>query len=81
MTPQTELGADVTVDSRGAGCPGPLMGLVGEVHNAEQGAVVRLLSDNERSLGDVPGWAEEAGNDLAGVVDGKKHHGFYLEKV
>jgi TusA-related sulfurtransferase len=42
---------------------------------------VRLLSDNEQSLGDVPEWAEEAGNDLVEVVEGDEHHEFYVEKA
>jgi TusA-related sulfurtransferase len=81
MTPQTDIEADATVDSRGAACPGPLMDLIGKMRDVDQGAVVRLLSDNEQSLGDVPEWAEEAGNDLVEVVEGDEHHEFYVEKA
>jgi len=81
MTPQTDIEADTTVDSRGAACPGPLMDLIGKMRDVDQGAVVRLLSDNEQSLGDVPEWAEEAGNDLVEVVEGDEHHEFYVEKA
>ncbi len=81
MTPQTDIEADATVDSRGAACPGPLMDLIGKMRDVDRGAVVRLLSDNEQSLGDVPEWAEEAGNDLVEVVEGDEHHEFYVEKA
>jgi TusA-related sulfurtransferase len=81
MTPQTDIKADATVDSRGAACPGPLMDLIGKMRDVDRGAVVRLLSDNEQSLGDVPEWAEEAGNDLVEVVEGDEHHEFYVEKA
>ena len=81
MTPQTDIEADATVDSRGAACPGPLMDLIGKMRDVDQGAVVRLLSDNEQSLGDVPEWAAEAGNDLVEVVEGDEHHEFYVEKA
>jgi Predicted redox protein, regulator of disulfide bond formation len=80
MVPQTDIEADATVDARGAACPGPLMDLIGKVRDVESGAVVRLLSDNEQSLGDVSEWTEEAGNDLLEVVEGDDHHEFYVEK-
>lgn len=81
MTSQTDIEPDATVDSRGAACPGPLMDLIGKMRDVDQGAVVRLLSDNEQSLGDVPEWAAEAGNDLVEVVEGDEHHEFYVEKA
>ena len=81
MMSQTDVEPDATADSRGAACPGPLMDLIGKMRDVDQGAVVRLLSDNEQSLGDVPEWAEEAGNDLVEVVEGDEHHEFYVEKA
>ena len=80
MASQIDIEADTTVDARGAACPGPLMDLIGKMRDVESGAVVRLLSDNEQSLGDVPEWAEETGNELLEVVEGDGHHEFYVEK-
>ncbi|MEF8901989.1 MAG: sulfurtransferase TusA family protein [Halovenus sp.] len=77
-------GADInpaeTVDARGATCPGPLMDLIGRIRDVERGTVVRLLSDNEQSLTDVPEWAEEAGNELLAVEETDDHYEFYVEK-
>lgn len=73
--------ADVTVDARGASCPGPLMDLIGEMRDAEAGTVVALLSDTEQSLTDVPEWVEESGNDLRAVEEGDTHTEFYVEKT
>ena len=77
---QRDIEQDETVDARGAACPGPLMDLIGQIRTVESGSVVRLLSDNDQSLTDVPEWAEEAGNDLLAVEEGEDHHEFYVEK-
>jgi TusA-related sulfurtransferase len=81
MTTETEIESESTVDARGAACPGPLMDLIGAIRSAESGAVIRLLSDNEQSLTDVPEWAEEAGNELLAVEELDDHNAFYVEKA
>jgi len=80
-TPMTDIQPDETVDARGAVCPGPLMDLIGAIRSAESGDVVRLLSDTDGSLTDVPEWAEEAGNELLSVEELDDHHAFYVEKT
>mgnify|MGYP006279971677 CR=1 FL=1 len=77
----TDIEPDDTVDARGAACPGPLMDLIGAVRGADSGDVVRLLSDSDGSLTDVPEWAEEAGNELIAVEEGDDHNAFYVEKA
>ena len=77
----TDIEPDDTVDARGATCPGPLMDLIGKIRSAESGDVVRLLSDSEGSLTDVPEWAEEAGNELLAVEELDDHNAFYVEKA
>jgi tRNA 2-thiouridine synthesizing protein A len=77
----TDIEPDTTVDARGAACPGPLMDLIGAIRGADSGAVIRLLSDNEQSLTDVPEWAEEAGNELLEVEEHDDHTAFYVENA
>lgn len=77
----TDIEPDDTVDARGAACPGPLMDLIGKIRSAESGDVIRLLSDNDQSLTDVPEWAEEAGNELLAVKERDDHNEFYVEKA
>ena len=77
----TDIEPDETVDARGAACPGPLMDLIGQIRDAEAGDVVRLLSDTDQSLTDVPEWAEEAGNELLAVEELDGHNAFYVEKA
>ncbi|ELZ39057.1 SirA family protein [Halorubrum saccharovorum DSM 1137] len=57
------------------------MDLIGNVRSAESGDVIRLLSDTDQSLTDVPEWAEEAGNELLGVEELDDHNAFYVEKA
>jgi len=77
----TDIEPDDTVDARGAACPGPLMDLIGAIRGAESGDVLRLLSDNDQSLTDVPEWAEEAGNELLTVEERDDYTAFYVEKA
>jgi len=77
----TAIEPDETVDARGAACPGPLMDLIGAIRSADSGAVIRLLSDSEGSLTDVPEWAEEAGNELLEIEEHDDHTAFYVEKA
>ncbi|MFW6000093.1 MAG: sulfurtransferase TusA family protein [Halorubrum sp.] len=77
----TEIAPDDTVDARGAACPGPLMDLIGAIRSAESGDVVRLLSDSDGSLTDVPEWVDEAGNELLAVEELDDHNAFYVEKA
>ncbi|USZ68503.1 sulfurtransferase TusA family protein [Halorussus salilacus] len=77
----TDIEPDETVDARGAACPGPLMDLIGKTRSAESGDVIRLLSDSEQSLTDVPEWVEEAGNELLAVEEPDDHYEFYVEKA
>ncbi|HMB51630.1 sulfurtransferase TusA family protein [Natronoarchaeum rubrum] len=77
----TDIDPDDTVDARGAACPGPLMDLIGKIRSAEPGDVIRLLSDADQSLTDVPEWAEEAGNELLAVEELDDHTEFYVEKA
>ena len=66
--------ADRTVDARGAACPGPLMELIGAFRDAESGAVVALLTDEEQSLTDVPEWVAESGNEVLDTEDLGTHY-------
>ena len=77
----TDIEPEETVDARGAACPGPLMNLIGAIRSAESGDVVRLLSDSDGSLTDVPEWADEAGNELLAVEELDEHNAFYVEKA
>ena len=72
---------DVTVDSRGATCPGPLMDLIGKIRSVDTGTVIELLSDNDQSTVDVPEWAEESGNEVLGIEELDDHYAIYVRKA
>ena len=64
-----EVEVDVTLDSRGATCPGPLMDLIGRVKTADAGTVFELQTTDSSSTHDVPEWIETAGHELLDVVE------------
>lgn len=69
MTDTTTIDVDETIDQRGAGCPGPLMALVGKVKKAEPGTTFELLTSDEGSKDDVPAWLDKAGHELLGIEE------------
>jgi len=77
---ETELEADVTVDSRGATCPGPMMDLIGKVQNVESGTVLELRTEDSGSKDDVPAWVEKAGHELLDTVDRGDYWSIYVKK-
>jgi TusA-related sulfurtransferase len=75
----TRIDADVTVDARGATCPGPLMDLIGKVKTVESGTVLELLTEERGSTTDVPEWAAKAGHELLDVVERDGYWAIYVE--
>jgi TusA-related sulfurtransferase len=69
----TDYEPDITVDSRGAGCPGPMMDLIGKMKTADSGAVLRLLTTERNSTDDVPEWLEKAGHELLDIEEVDDH--------
>jgi TusA-related sulfurtransferase len=76
---ETEFDPDITVDSRGATCPGPLMDLIGKVKEADTGTVIELQTTDNGSKSDVPEWLDEAGHDMLEVVDHDDYWSMYVE--
>lgn len=66
---ETDIEADVTIDARGATCPGPLMDLIGKMKTADAGTTFELLTSDSSSKNDVPEWVETAGHELLDVVE------------
>jgi TusA-related sulfurtransferase len=75
---QPDFDVDVTVDSRGATCPGPLMDLIGKVKGTDPGTVFELLTSDSSSKNDVPEWVEKADHELLEVVEHDDHWALYV---
>ena len=73
------LTPDTTVDSRGAGCPGPLMDLIARIKKAEPGTVIELRTSDTGSRSDVPEWLDKAGHDLLETVEHDDYWSIYVE--
>ncbi|MFB6075156.1 MAG: sulfurtransferase TusA family protein [Haloarculaceae archaeon] len=79
MTDSTQIEPDVTIDSRGATCPGPLMDLIGKVKQTDPGTVIELLTSDSSSKNDVPEWADQAGHEILDIVEHDDHWSIYVE--
>ncbi|WP_276257387.1 sulfurtransferase TusA family protein [Haloglomus litoreum] len=66
---QSDIEVDVTIDARGATCPGPLMDLVGEIRNGAVGTVYELQTNDSSSSHDVPEWVAQAGHETIDIVE------------
>lgn len=77
----TDVRADVTIDSRGATCPGPLMDLIGKVKTADVGTVFELQTSDSSSKNDVPEWIEKSGNELLDTVERDGYWSIYVKKT
>ena len=78
---ESEYQADVTIDSRGAGCPGPLMDLIGKIKTADSGTVFELQTTDSSSKNDVPEWVDKAGHELLGIEERDDYWAIYVEKA
>ncbi|MFD1586194.1 sulfurtransferase TusA family protein [Halorientalis brevis] len=70
---------DVTIDSRGSTCPGPLMDLIGKVKEVDAGTVIELQTSDSGSKGDVPEWIDEAGHEMLETVDNGDYWSMYVK--
>lgn len=75
---ETDIEPDVTIDSRGATCPGPLMDLIGRVKKAEKGTVFELQTTDNSSSHDVPEWVEKAGHELLTIEEHEDYWNIYV---
>ena len=70
---------DVTIDSRGATCPGPMMDLIGKVKEADSGTIIELLTSDSSSKNDVPEWVEETDHELLGIDEYDDYWRIYVQ--
>lgn len=78
---ETEIDADVTIDARGAACPGPMMDLIGKIKAVDAGTVIELQTSDRGSTNDVPEWVEKAGHDLLETIEHDDYWSVYVRKV
>ncbi|MBU0621787.1 MAG: sulfurtransferase TusA family protein [Gammaproteobacteria bacterium] len=73
--------AHVTLDIRGAVCPGPIVEAKKLLNGMQTGEVLRLVSDCPGVQSDIGGWASATGMTLLNTVEaGAGVHEFYIRK-
>ena len=72
--------ADQTLDTRGMGCPLPLLKAKKAFDTLESGQVLEISGTDPGSKNDFPNWAERTGNEYLGSIDEEGYYKFYLKK-
>jgi TusA-related sulfurtransferase len=68
------MSESMTVDARGAFCPGPLLELIGALKLAQIGDEIHVLSSDRGSVTDIPEWCKKVKHDFLGVTE---HKGYW----
>ncbi|BBE51450.1 Sulfurtransferase TusA [Ferriphaselus amnicola] len=75
------LNANVTLDIRGAVCPGPIIEAKKLLNGMQTGEVLKLVSDCPGVKTDIGGWASATGMTLLETLEsGAGIHEFYIRK-
>ncbi len=73
--------ANVTLDIRGAVCPGPIVEAKKLLNGMQVGEVLKLVSDCPGVQSDIGGWASATGMTLLETVEAAAGvHEFYIRK-
>lgn len=73
--------ANVTLDIRGAVCPGPIVEAKKLLNGMQDGEVLKLVSDCPGVASDIGGWASATGMTLLNTIEaGAGVHEFYIRK-
>ncbi|MBI5005910.1 MAG: sulfurtransferase TusA family protein [Nitrosomonadales bacterium] len=73
--------ANVTLDIRGAVCPGPIVEAKKLLNGMQNGEILRLVSDCPGVESDIGGWASATGMTLVeGIEPEPGVHEFYIRK-
>ena len=73
--------ANVTLDIRGAVCPGPIVEAKKLLNGMQDGEILRLISDCPGVQSDIGGWASVTGMTLLESVDAAPGtHEFFIRK-
>lgn len=77
-----EIKADATLDTKGLGCPMPLLKTKKAFDALQPGQVLEVVGTDPGSKNDFPNWADKTGNEYLGSVDVEEegYYRFYLKK-
>ena len=77
-TPDTE---PIVLDTLGLACPLPIIRLAVAVDDAEAGALIEILSDDEGAKVDIPVWCRLKRQEFLGRTDRERGWAFLVRKV
>ncbi|MFA5353206.1 MAG: sulfurtransferase TusA family protein [Thermodesulfovibrionales bacterium] len=72
---------DLSVDARGAACPGPLMELIKAMKSSDVGTVIEILSSEKGTTVDAPAWINKVGQEFIGVEEKDGYWSILVKKI
>lgn len=78
---EKELPANLSVDIVHLMCPIHLLELNESIKKIEVGQILKLITDYDRALEDVPKWCEVFGQEFLGVYEDGETYKFYIRRL
>ena len=69
------------IDGRTMAYPGPLMSLIGAMHEGDVGSAVEVLVADRESETDIPAWVHKAHHELIETIVDDSYTGFVVKRV
>jgi tRNA 2-thiouridine synthesizing protein A len=71
----------ITIDARGAFCPGPLMELIAALKTRQIGDEIEILSSDKGSVTDIPEWCKKVKHECLGVDEKEGYWSVLVRKA
>ena len=75
-----KLKSDRVVDTRGTACHGSLQAVKQAIADVPDGGIMEILSSDEGTKSEVPGWAVESGYQYLGNFEESGYFTIYVKK-
>ncbi len=75
-----EITADVVVDSRGVGCPGPILAAKKNIGKIPVSGVMEVQATDTGTLKDLPAWCKKMGHEYLGSYEDGGYLRLFLKK-
>lgn len=76
-----DIKPDEIIDSVGLACPMPIFKTSNKIKEMQSGQVLKVLSDDDGIVKDLPAWCKMTGNEFLGISrDGEEYHAFVKKR-
>ena len=76
-----DIKPDEIIDCMGLACPMPIFKTANKIKEMQSGQVLKVLSDDDGIVKDMPAWCKMTGNVFLGLVkDGEEYYAYVRKK-